>query len=578
MEFEQSKLMHREINVGELLGALKRRMKLLITVMLVIFTSGVLLAVMLPTIYRSEAVILIEKQEIPSDMVRSTVTSFAEQRIQVLSQHVMSSSSLIEIIEKYDLYRDARERDPREVIVEEMRSNISLKMISADVVDPRSGKPTEATIAFSLSFEDQSAAKAQRVVNELVTSFLDANIRSRTESAMETTSFLNDESEALRARVSELEAAIAKFKDENAYSRPELEGVTRDMMNRAEFHLSEVDRRINETIQHKIYLEAELARFEPVRQSGPRGATAEDQLWALEAQLSAAEAAYGDSHPDVIRLRKQSEAMRATVDPKSAREYLEEQTLAAQSEVNGLLQRYDKSHPDVDKATRNLENTRRKLDALPPLSEQTPNNPAYVALAARLDASKSELQSLEVKRTQLLEKLEEYSERLMSIPDAEAQFLALHRDYETALGKYREISAKQLEAKVSQNLEAERKGEKFTLIEPPLLPEEAAKPNRPAIVAISFVLSVVGGLGAARLAEAMDDKIRGRQQLQDIFGAPPLAYIPVMDAVDDRHYVRRFALPIGGTAMICIAGMVVIHTSIIPIDVMWFMLLRKLGL
>ncbi len=113
---------------------------------------GALAAWLWPATYKSSATILIKEQDIPPDLVRSTVTSFASQRIQAISQKVMARPNLLEIIDKYDLYADERKRLTTEEIIEEMRDNIGLDLIDADVVDPRTGRPTAATIAFQLSF------------------------------------------------------------------------------------------------------------------------------------------------------------------------------------------------------------------------------------------------------------------------------------------------------------------------------------------------------------------------------------------------------------------------------------------
>lgn len=569
----------KEIGLADIIGALKRRAKLLAIVTLVVFLAGIALALLLPSIFRSQAIILIEKQEIPTDLVRSTVTSFADQRIQVISQRVMSSANLTRIIEQYDLYTEDKTREPREVILDRMRSKIALEMISADVVDPRSGRPTEATIAFSLAFEDRSAQKSQRVVNELVTLFLNENLQSRKDSATETTSFLNDEAERLRILARELEEKIATFKDENSNSRPELEGLTRDLMNRTELRLAEVDRRIHETVQQKIYLEAELARYEPsLPDAGPRGTSALEQLRSTEAFLSSAEASYGEEHPDVIRLRKQAEALRATVDPNEARTLYEGQLVVARANFSDVLERYEDTHPDVRQAEGVVKSLQRKLDALPPPSDGTPNNPAYVALAARLEAAVAQLVSLEASKRKLSAKIDAYSENLMLIPDAEAEFRALNRDYESTLTKYREISAKQMEASLSQNLESERKGEKFTLIEPPLLPEKPAKPNRLAIIAIFLVLSVTAGLGAVGVIETLDDKVRGRGALQGIFAAPPLAYIPVIDGPGTSMSGSRIIWPLVLAGFAILFTGFAVHSAVMPLDVLWFTILRKIGL
>lgn len=568
-----------EIRITDLIEAVKRRSTTLITVFATIFLAGLGIALFLPSIYESKAVILIEQQEIPSDLVRSTVTSFAEQRIQVMSQRVMSSTNLMRIVDQFDLYSEAREEQPREEILERMKSNISLEMISADVVDPHSGRPTEATIAFSLAFEDANPQTAQRVANELVSSFLNENLKSRTDSANETAGFLNDEAKIMREKVAELEAEIAKFKDENALNRPEFEVMTRDFMNRTELQLSEVDRRIHEAMQSKIYLEGQLAQHDPVvPESGAVGTSAIDQLRAVEAQLAAAEASYADTHPDVVRLRKQAEGVRATVDPAASRTLYEDEISRRASNLRVLLERYDTSHPDVQKEQKALDLLEQKIEGLPAGESQTPNNPAYIALMARLNAVNAELASYDISRTRLEEKMEEHARSLLLMPDAEAKYRALSTDYETALSKYREISAKQMEAGIAQNLETERKGEKFTLIEPPLLPERPAKPHRLAIVAIAFLLASISGFSAVSLAEAVDDRIHGRVELQKIFSAPPLATIPVIELDDGATSFRRIAVPAGIVASVVLGVLVAVHILVAPLDVAWFILLRKLGL
>lgn len=78
--------------------------------------------------YVSSSTILIEQQEIPRDLVRSTVTSFADQRIQSITQRTMTYANLSELIKKYDLYADDRKSEPMEVIIENMRRDIKTKL------------------------------------------------------------------------------------------------------------------------------------------------------------------------------------------------------------------------------------------------------------------------------------------------------------------------------------------------------------------------------------------------------------------------------------------------------------------
>src|ERR1700722_5001037 len=142
----------------DLLSKLRQYWRRRWTILLVagiVMALTVTLALLLPPTYTSGATILIEQQEIPQELVRSAVTSFADQRVQVISQRVMTTQNLLALIERYDLYPDIRESKPREVLLQTMRNDIAMKMISADVIDPRSGRPTQATIAFSISYQNR---------------------------------------------------------------------------------------------------------------------------------------------------------------------------------------------------------------------------------------------------------------------------------------------------------------------------------------------------------------------------------------------------------------------------------------
>ena len=140
------------LDLGDYLSVFKRRRGLIIVVAGVVFTLGLIIAFILPPTYQSSSTILIEAQEVPADLIQSTVTSFAAQRIQVISQRIMTRTNLVKIMDEYGLYKNDRKRKTIEEILGKMRSDISVNMITADVVDPRTGRPTAATIAFTLGF------------------------------------------------------------------------------------------------------------------------------------------------------------------------------------------------------------------------------------------------------------------------------------------------------------------------------------------------------------------------------------------------------------------------------------------
>ena len=170
------------LDLAAQLEAVRRRMWPMLIAFVIVLAAAAAAALFWPPTYRSMGTILIEQQEVPLDFVRSTVTSYADERVQVISQRVMTSSNLLEIIEKHKLYANDRESMTREALIERMREDIKLQMISANVLDPRGGAK-KATIAFSVGFENESPDVAARVANEVVSLYLKENIEYRGEEA-----------------------------------------------------------------------------------------------------------------------------------------------------------------------------------------------------------------------------------------------------------------------------------------------------------------------------------------------------------------------------------------------------------
>ena len=272
-----------------------------------LLTAGAVLGLALlaaffwPPMYRSTGTILIEQQEMPEDFVRSAVSSYADQRIQVISQRVMTSANLLEIISKYNLYPDDRRTKAREAIVANMRQDIKLNMISADVVDPRQGRATKATIAFSVSYENRSPQVAAAVANELTSLYLRENLETRKQQAAGSADFLSTEAQRIGAQVTDLERQLAAFKSKHENSLPEYAQLNVQLASRAQDDLRELDSRVRALDQQIVFLDAQLAQINPTGtmygDSGQRVMGTRDQLKLLKTQYAAAVATYSPDHP-----------------------------------------------------------------------------------------------------------------------------------------------------------------------------------------------------------------------------------------------------------------------------------------
>ena len=545
------------------------------------------LALGLPAIYKSRAVVLIEAQEIPQDMVRSMVTSFADQRLQVISQRVLTNSNLGGIIQKFDLYQAERKKNPLEVVLQKMRKDIIVAPISADVVDPKQGKAVQATIAFEMSYQNRSPEIAQRVANEIVSLLLNENLKQRTETSTDTLGFLSAEAEKLGATVSELEQRLASFKKTNSESLPELSSLNLELMNRSEADISALDGQLRSLDQQRVYLESELSQQKPVTQlvseTGERILGPADRLKVLESEFVPLAARYGDKHPDVMAKRREIESLKAQVGAGNSGSELALRLQRVQADYGETLKKYSPDHPDVKRLARQVDSLQAELakagrSAPAVASGASPDNPAYIQLKARLDATAGDIASLQSQRATLKAKIANLEQRITSAPETEREYRGLARDYDIAQRKYQEVLAKKQEAELANNLESKQRGERFSLIEPPMIPEQPSKPNRMMIGLLGLFLSLGAGVGAGALLESIDSRIYGRAGVVRLLGVPPLAVIPVLDTEETENKKRsRWLVAAASVVLVLIAAAVVIHLVLIPLDVLFFRVLRVLG-
>jgi capsular polysaccharide biosynthesis protein len=243
-----------QLTLADYIAILRRRAWLIIGSFFGMLVLGVAVTLLLPSIYRATGSILIESQQIPTDLVQATVTSYADERIEVIKQRVMTRDNLLRIIRKYNLFADAGPTFTPSDQIDEMRKTISVDLVNANLRSDRRGA---GTIAFSLSFEHKRPEVAQAVANDLVTLFLEENVKQRTQRATQTTEFLTQEADKLKKDLDALESQIATYKQQNGKGLPENVAFGLAAMQRLEGDLRQLDRDYASTEQELRGLEAE---------------------------------------------------------------------------------------------------------------------------------------------------------------------------------------------------------------------------------------------------------------------------------------------------------------------------------
>lgn len=569
----------------EHLATFKRRWKTMVAAAIVILVLVTLVAMLLPSVYRSSATILIQEQEIPQDLVRSTITSFADERIQVISQQVLVRSVLLALVDKYNLYPSKRSSLTSEELLDRMRSDIKLQPISTDVTDRRSGAQVKATIAFKLSYESSSADNAQKIANELVTLFLNENVKNREERAAETSSFLSEESSRLAKHIAEVEAQLADFKTRNEGKLPEL---TQLNLQLSEHNDSEILRVEHDMTQLKDRHQALLAELALTSPNSPLPGTnntervilePEDELKAKKAQLAAIEGIYTQDHPDIRRLHREIDSLESQGVGNGVDDERDKRLASMRAELVKLRHEYTEDHPDVVRAKRAIAALEKEAAAKvsPPDKRIRADNPVYLNLRSEIDSGNSEMAALQEEKAQLVAKQRQIETDLYQTPEVEREYLDLSRDHENSQIRFRELKQKQMEAEVAQQLEQDRKAERFTLIDPPQFPERPTSPNRIAIVLAGFIFSFVGGTAAGGLREYLDATVKSSSELVNVLRVPVLSVIPSVIPEDFRTRTlrRRWIFVL---AVLALGGiiLILIHLLVMPLEVIWFSVMRRL--
>lgn len=572
------------MGVRDYITAFHRRRKLILMTSVGLLSVSLLLAFLWPPTYKSTATILIEEQEIPSDLVRSTITSYADQRIETIKQQVMSRTTLWKVVEQFNLYEDQRKSSPAEEIVKRFVKDIEVEVISADVVDKRTQHATKATIAFTVSYQNRSPELAQKVANELTSLFLGENLKSRERQAQEATSFLQQEAENLARHISEIDEKIAAFKQRAKGALPELMPLNQQLMNQAERELMDVDQQIRGLEERKTYLEGELATVKPntpiLSVTGARILDSTERLRALRAEYAGIAANLSPDHPDVIKMKQEIDALVKETGESPDPEEVSKRLVEARAALATDLERLGHEHPDVLQARRKIASLEQEVQVLKGTSRkvvsQRPENPAYINLQAQLNSVTSSLEAIRNTRADIKRRLQGYAKRLERGPEIEPEYLVLTRDRDTSGQKYQDIRSRLLEAKVAEGLEVQRKGERFSLIDPPSLPEKPSKPNRLAIVLLGVILAVGGGVGMGVVSESLDRSIRTPNQLITLTQQFPLAVIPFMPNESDvsRAKLKRRMIQTASVSVFA-TGIVLVHIFVTPLDVLWFSTLRR---
>ncbi len=549
-----------------------------------VLVLAAVVALALPSIYESTSTILIEEQQIPPDFVKSTVTGFADQRIQSLNQQILSRTKLLEIIRQFNLYPEMRGNYTQEEIIDKMRDNINVNLISAEVGDRKRKTQQGVTIAFTVAYRGKNPDLVQKVAGTLASLYLQENLKIREEQAKTTTRFLEAELKEIKERIATIGEKITVFKAQHEGLLPELGQFNLSQSERLESEIKQIDTQIRSAEDRRIYLEGQLATVKPdspiMSATGERVMDPASRLHYLRVALADLQSKYAPNHPDITKVRREMAELEKLVGAQGGSPSLKRQKLTQlQADLAQKQGRYSEQHPEVIKLKKEIDQLTKEPEG--PASRAPvvqAENPAYVNLQTNIQAANNDIAALKRQRAGLDEKLKIYRQRLEEAPKVEQEYMALTRDYQNAHAKHQEIMNKILEARIAEGMEESQKAEKFTLIDPASYPEKPVSPKRGLIFLAGLIMSLGSGLAGVALIEHLDHSIKGADELAWLTGLPVLGRIAMIETAEDtamQAQRRRLAWSVAGLTLVL--GLILFHFFFMDLYILATKLKRLAG-
>jgi polysaccharide chain length determinant protein (PEP-CTERM system associated) len=488
-------------------------------------SCAIALVRILPAVYLSETVVLIDTQKIPEKFVSATVASDLEDRIAAIRETLLSSGELKKIIEDFGLYKEERKSHVEEEILDMMRKDIKITLSPIGTGTGGGGSRDKRTAAFRIGYQGADPQLVMRVANRLTDLYVEQNLKTRESQAEGTSAFLDTQLREAKKRLDELEATVSSYKLQHNGELPQQEQSLSGTLSRLQTELEANRDAINRAHQTKVILESTVNATEASiaeqthaweqavqRQEvpgsylpgQPSAAQPAKQSEALEDQLAQARAKFTEDHPEVIRLRKSLEnAKRAEAQRQAAK--LKTLTSSSQSALGGNLSQKEVASvsepPEIARARQQL-----------------------AGLTAQIKGADAEIEARKAEQQRILRDLSLYQGRIEHLPVREQEMAQITRDYEMSKENYKSLLDKKMAAEMALDMERRQQSERFTVLDRARLPEKPVKPNRPQLYAIGSGLALALALAVGFSAELRQNVVLGEWELPE--SVPVLARLP----------------------------------------------------
>jgi polysaccharide chain length determinant protein (PEP-CTERM system associated) len=468
----------------------------------------------LQPLYKSSTQILVEQPTMPSAYVAPNVSEDLQNRLQSITQQILSPTRLLLIINKLHLYGDSQGADDKRV--GQMRKDISIDLVK----DVRNNEIT----AFKVSYSAPDPRVAQQVTTELTNLFISENNKFRQEESQGTTKFIEDQLEAARVELAQQEAKVKAFEGAHEGLLPSQASSNLTILGGLQTQLQNEQDSLNQSKQQRVYLQALIDQSRTARGSlkadgTPTGlAEVDQQLAKLRGELVDLSSRYTDEYPDVIKLKEQ---------------------IAKTEKVRKEIIAAPKKPVDEVAGSREIDG----LESNAPLAQ----------LQGQLKANQLEISNREHRIDELQGRINEYQARLNAAPTTEQQFAEVTRGYDQSKAIYDDLLKKKNASEMATSMEQLQEGEHFTVLDPPSLPAKPDFPNRLKFCGIGLALGLFIGAVVVVGFEFADDRLYHETDLKALLPMAILSEIPeVVRPSDEARSKRRTVLSWAMTAVVIV--------------------------
>ncbi|HUS18601.1 MAG TPA: hypothetical protein VMZ25_03040, partial [Terriglobales bacterium] len=421
-----------------------------------------------------QTLILVDPQKIPADYVKQTVSSDVTDRLQTISQEILSRTRLQKIVDQFGLYKDQQGRMSQEDIIEMMRKDIKVEVVTEE------NSRSKSSAAFKISFTGKDPALVQQVTRQIASLFIEENLKVRQDQAQGTDAFIEGELNKAAAALQEQENKIRAFKARNIGSLPEQQTANLQVLGQLQGLLQANSDAIGRAQQQKTYLESLLDAMNKRAPQTPKpGFQAE--LDSRRAELVAAEEKYTPNHPDVVRLRNEVKAL----ENKAA-------TMAA-TEL--------KNNPPSDQPDQ---------------------------MKGQLLSINQEIKERTKRQSDMEARIRGLQGRIDILPTVEQQFSEINRDYLTSKSNYESLLQKKNSSGMAAEMERHAKGEQFRILDPASFPEKPFKPDLLQLNLMGVIGGIIMGCALGMLFEFKDPSLHTDKDVAFLIPVRMLGTLPVI--------------------------------------------------